>query len=1487
MSDMSMDNMSGGEHAWVHENLGAYLAGGLSAEERGRLDAHVNGCAECFDAFTEARDADRAAQRALAGLTPPGEGMTFEERIVTHTREATMSKWRHPLVRRMAYATAASVALAATGVFASFAMHQNSRFNNPFSQQLAAKAEEADPNYGDAMQRMRAGWWSDEKNRNTQSAAPRRKEAKLEIQSSANESVTPLPAATLPGINTTNTMNFRFVDARVDDVLDEMSKKFGFVIVKSQPIPTQVTMQVPDPVNAQQSINWLNTMLTSLGMQAIQSTTSSGPDAKTALRIVSLLEAKKSNIPVYEGNDPSKIPNTDQLITQIIPLKNIEAARIRTDLLPFISADADTSANTGSNTIVITDTAAKVRRLMEIVQKIDQPENGKSLASMNDDRYAEWTKAPSTVFPRAQREIVSSYYGRDDEKETLNRMRYNTGNGGSTSISSGNLSNGDRAIFGWGYAYDLPQDTGAATGAGTSTKSGTSTLTLSGISTYSGNTEINARPGIGSGYMKFAEVDRPQIVDTAGNAHVTEGRTIAMNGASLSAGNGSVPAPPALATNTGGKLAGAGAQDAALVSSDQKNSGTWEQQLKGVRNANGGESAGRSEPALKPADEVSRSVAVVGNLPAMETEVGAKKADEGKRDDVGFEYGAKDMQISTDAFGNTVAAGPIAQANGQSGAGTQSAGAQQPATMQAPRPQAVAQLKIIRNGTIEFEVRSFDDTYMTVARIVGDEGGFVSSTASEKLANGHVRGIIVVRVPPERLERFLISLRSLGELKAQQIAAADVTKQYTDTESELRGLRTMEGRLIELIKSGKGEVKDLVEAEKQLGEYRVRIEKLEGELSYYNNLVSLATITITAYEKDIAKPTAASEQESVNLSVETEEVESKYQAARKVLDDAKARIVESQLRNTDAEHVAAHIVADVPPDKADFVAGQLKTLGKVASFNRDRKQTTSGGTGVPSVQVEQKDTRITVDLFNLANLAPRETRVLRVAVPNVEAVYTEILGKIRATGGGEGGEEKGKPVGRVQASNLTGQVPEQKAADIRAEVRAENAADILAAIERSGEVLASTLATNADNASTTGAKRGIQLTLVNIANVPPKEYQTLNIAVRDVEKAYNDLLAAVRKDVSKDDAAENPLLPPAAGRVLSSSINGQQPGQKTADVTADVRSDKMAELLSLVQTAAGNEVMSNVVSESQEQVNFTRTKKRLQVRFIHVDTLAPREVRTQRLVAVSVPEAYRDLQASLGAMAAKGDVRVLNSNLNQNDARDVRATVVFEARRDALEQVERAFAHAGISFLAGNTARSSDVVNTLDSKVLFNIENLSSTDTLEPRRTITLAFEVEDVDKSLDTLRDSMRKFLPAGEGAGGTTAREIDFNVSREKGLPPSAHLILDVPKADSQKLSQAIYAMHGAEKASDVKKNSAVPDKDFARERYVLTITNRPTIIPQGEKSVANTFRAAITSALGALIFSLNLVVMGLLFILPFAVILWPVWAVLKRRKKAPANA
>src|SRR5881392_3897641 len=109
---------------------------------------------------------------------------------------------------------------------------------------------------------------------------------------------------------------------------------------------------------------------------------------------------------------------------------------------------------------------------------------------------------------------------------------------------------------------------------------------------------------------------------------------------------------------------------------------------------------------------------------------------------------------------------------------------------------------------------------------------------------------------PGNLDRFLGKLRGLGELKNQSISTEDVTKAYFDTDSRLKNARVMEQRLIDMLKTKTGKVSDLLQVEKELGRVREEIEKMQGELKYWDSQVQFATVTISLAEKDMEEPAA-------------------------------------------------------------------------------------------------------------------------------------------------------------------------------------------------------------------------------------------------------------------------------------------------------------------------------------------------------------------------------------------------------------------------------------------------------------------------------------------------------------------------------------------------------------------------------------------------------------------------------------------------------
>jgi general secretion pathway protein D len=156
-------------------------------------------------------------------------------------------------------------------------------------------------------------------------------------------------------------LNFR--DASIDVVLDELSAAAGFIVVKEVRPQGRVTLVSRQPVDATEAVTLLNTVLRGAGYAAIRQ--------ERILKIVPADQAKRLNIPVRVGHDPTRIAMTDELITQVVPLRYADATQLRQDLQPLISAQADFASNASSNALVITDTSANIRRVVEIVAALD------------------------------------------------------------------------------------------------------------------------------------------------------------------------------------------------------------------------------------------------------------------------------------------------------------------------------------------------------------------------------------------------------------------------------------------------------------------------------------------------------------------------------------------------------------------------------------------------------------------------------------------------------------------------------------------------------------------------------------------------------------------------------------------------------------------------------------------------------------------------------------------------------------------------------------------------------------------------------------------------------------------------------------------------------------------------------------------------------------------------------------------------------------
>ncbi len=178
-------------------------------------------------------------------------------------------------------------------------------------------------------------------------------------------------------------MNFQ--NATVDSVLAYLSELGGMTILNDYKIEGRVNVMNKQAMTVDEAVDVLNSILKAKGYAGVKT-------GKT-LRIVPLDAAKKATIPVRTGNDPAQIAETDEVITQVIPVRFADATQLKRDLGPLIPSYADLSSNTSTNTLIMTDTSANVKRLVQIIRAMDTTVSTVAAVKVFNLKYASASSA--------------------------------------------------------------------------------------------------------------------------------------------------------------------------------------------------------------------------------------------------------------------------------------------------------------------------------------------------------------------------------------------------------------------------------------------------------------------------------------------------------------------------------------------------------------------------------------------------------------------------------------------------------------------------------------------------------------------------------------------------------------------------------------------------------------------------------------------------------------------------------------------------------------------------------------------------------------------------------------------------------------------------------------------------------------------------------------------------------------------------------------
>ncbi|MCI0684666.1 MAG: DUF4349 domain-containing protein [Gemmataceae bacterium] len=566
----------------------------------------------------------------------------------------------------------------------------------------------------------------------------------------------------------------------------------------------------------------------------------------------------------------------------------------------------------------------------------------------------------------------------------------------------------------------------------------------------------------------------------------------------------------------------------------------------------------------------------------------------------------------------------------------------QPIAVAQPKPDPqVAQRKIIRTGDLEFEVDLFDNTVAQINKLIGAiPGAFVMTVNSEKLPNGKMKGSIVVRMPPEHLDKFVLNLRKdlakAGELKSQRVGSQDVTKQYTDIESRLRAARAMEERLIKIIQNGKGEIKDLIAAERELGVWRTKIEEYEGEIRYYNNQVALSTLTITAYEREIRAAAAMVITEQVTMKIETDDVEKSLQAALSAVTEAKGRVTKSELKQHAAGQLEAEVNFEVAPAAAGPVKDKLRKLGIVTHHDAQRLQQAEGGpapSGEP-IKSRTNDVRFQVKLYNVANIKPRQEFNLQVAVADVAAEYHRLLELVLQSSG------------QVRVSQLDEKDKTNIFAQLDFDVPSTKRELFDKQLPAVGDVVSRHTTRAGPGETATDRKVGYRLLLKSETSIPPRETFAVQAYSLDVPGAFKRLHEAALQ---------------AKGTVRVVQLDEKDKTNVTGQLDFDVPAGEQSAVDKLLDEVG--DVYSRTTS--RKQPGEVATGKKLGYRVTLLGRIPPRETIDLNIEVKNVDQAATRLVDLV--LAAKG--KVIDAATTEDRAGNAIAVRLFDVPLSARDEV--------------------------------------------------------------------------------------------------------------------------------------------------------------------------------------------------------------------------
>lgn len=155
--------------------------------------------------------------------------------------------------------------------------------------------------------------------------------------------------------------------------------------------------------------------------------------------------------------------------------------------------------------------------------------------------------------------------------------------------------------------------------------------------------------------------------------------------------------------------------------------------------------------------------------------------------------------------------------------------------------------KLIRNGQMGMEVKSYSEAMQHIRKLVTAQRAYISSE-DESRTDFRLGNTITIRVLSGSYDSLVSQLEKQAmRVDYKRVSIEDITAQYYDIKTRLETRRKVEQRYVELLGKARN-MEEILQVEQQLKQVREEIESAEGMIRLWNDQVAYSTLVLEVYQ---------------------------------------------------------------------------------------------------------------------------------------------------------------------------------------------------------------------------------------------------------------------------------------------------------------------------------------------------------------------------------------------------------------------------------------------------------------------------------------------------------------------------------------------------------------------------------------------------------------------------------------------------------------